>query len=222
MSEPSQPSPTTDPAAQPAAVSGLLAANLGRLEAIVAELRASPDPARAGELWKAAHVALRKTRADAVRAGRAVAERKVDALAELVRQAREAGDAPARRPLPAVGPPATVGPVPVAPAPEMTPDGAAPPQPAPPQPAPPRPPGGAPAEITQDVLKHALHAFKKRMKLTRLDDESRLGPRAMTGGRKSAVVAIVPPNQYPRAVWDELVKQGKLKRAGSGFYELVE
>jgi hypothetical protein len=81
-----------------------------------------------------------------------------------------------------------------------------------------------PAKDTPDVLKHALAAFKKRLKLTKLDDESRLGvgKRVTTGGRKSAVVAIIPPTQYPRAVWDELASQGKLKRSGSGFYELVE
>ena len=35
-------------------------------------------------------------------------------------------------------------------------------------------------------------------------------------------MAIVPPNIYPQAVWDELLKQGKLKRGGYGTYELVE
>ena len=36
------------------------------------------------------------------------------------------------------------------------------------------------------------------------------------------IVAITPPNQFPQAVWDELVKQGKLKHAGKGTYELVK
>ncbi len=44
----------------------------------------------------------------------------------------------------------------------------------------------------------------------------------MTGGHKSTVVAIMPPYQYPREVWEELVRQGKLKPAGSGFYALAE
>jgi hypothetical protein len=70
-------------------------------------------------------------------------------------------------------------------------------------------------------LKKALQAFKKRLKLMRLDDESRLGYGAMTKGGKSDIVAIVPPTQYPRAVWDELVKQGKLQYAGQGLYELA-
>jgi hypothetical protein len=71
-------------------------------------------------------------------------------------------------------------------------------------------------------LKLALKAFKKRLKLTRLDAESRIGVGPMSSGSTWGIVAIVPPNQYPRAVWDELVKQGKLKSAGQGMYSLVE
>jgi hypothetical protein len=72
-------------------------------------------------------------------------------------------------------------------------------------------------------LKAAFKAFKKRLKLTRLDEESALGGRnATTSGRSSGIVAITPPNQFPPAVWEELVKQGKLKKAGHGTYELVE
>lgn len=72
------------------------------------------------------------------------------------------------------------------------------------------------------VLKRAMKAFRKRMKLTRLDDESRLGRSPMTGGKSSSVVAILPPRQYAPEVWAELVRQGKLKDTGNGFYELVE
>ena len=69
-----------------------------------------------------------------------------------------------------------------------------------------------------EELKKALKAFKKRLKLARLDDESSLGGGPMSGGKKSGIVAIMPPNQYPRAVWDELVKQGRLKYAGQGLF----
>lgn len=79
----------------------------------------------------------------------------------------------------------------------------------------------SPAPISAEELKQALKAFKKRLKATRLDDESRVGHGPMSGGGKSSIVAIFPPNQYPTAVWEELVKQGKLKYAGQGFYELV-
>jgi len=74
----------------------------------------------------------------------------------------------------------------------------------------------------KDDLKLALKAFRKRLKVTRLDDESRLGYGPMSGGGKSSIVAIQPPNQYPKAVWEELVAQGKLKYSGNGMYELIE
>jgi hypothetical protein len=76
--------------------------------------------------------------------------------------------------------------------------------------------------ITPEVLKRALKAFKKRLKLTRLDHESRLGVGPLSGGRPSGIVAISPPDQYPRKVWDTLVEQGRLKKTGRGQYELVQ
>lgn len=88
-----------------------------------------------------------------------------------------------------------------------------------PSPSPAPAPGSGP---TPDDLKAALKAFKKRLKLTRLDEESKLGRSPLTSGGKSRIVAIQPPNQFPPAVWQELAKQGKLKPSGSGFYELVE
>ena len=75
---------------------------------------------------------------------------------------------------------------------------------------------------TKEELKQALKAFKKRLKLTRLDAESKIGRNPVTSGKDSGIVAIVPPNQFSQAVWDELIKQGKLKHAGRGTYELVE
>jgi hypothetical protein len=79
-----------------------------------------------------------------------------------------------------------------------------------------------PDQPTRDQLKAALKAFKKRLKLTRLDEESKLSRRATTSGQDSSIVAITPPSQFPQPVWDELVKQGKLKKAGHGTYELAE
>ena len=69
-------------------------------------------------------------------------------------------------------------------------------------------------------LKAALKAFKKRLKLTCLDDQSRIGVGPMSSGRPSGIVAITPPDQYSPAVWEELARQGKLKRTGNGLYEL--
>jgi hypothetical protein len=74
---------------------------------------------------------------------------------------------------------------------------------------------------TPDELKAALKAFKKRLKLTRLDNESRLSGGPLTG-RASDIVGISPPNQYPTAVWEELARQGKIRKLGGGLYGLAE
>ncbi len=80
-------------------------------------------------------------------------------------------------------------------------------------------PGGAP--IPEETLQRALGAFRKRLKLTRLDHESKLGAhKPMTGGKKLEGLSILPPNDYPREVWRELARQGKLKDMGGGFYTL--
>ena len=77
-----------------------------------------------------------------------------------------------------------------------------------------------PPEPSPRELKAALKAFKKRLKLTCLDDQSRIGVGPMSSGQQSAIVAITPPDQYPPAVWEELARQGKLKQSGNGMYEL--
>lgn len=71
-----------------------------------------------------------------------------------------------------------------------------------------------------DDLKQALKAFKKRLKLTRLDAESKVGHGPMSGGANWGIEAITPPNTYPRSIWEALVQQGKLKYAGHGLYAL--
>ena len=71
-------------------------------------------------------------------------------------------------------------------------------------------------------LKKAYKTFRKRLRLTRLDAESTLGSSALSGGRKSGIVAIRPPNNFPQEVWDKLVEMGKLRTEGMGLYELVE
>ena len=79
-----------------------------------------------------------------------------------------------------------------------------------------------PNAFSPEELKLALKAFNKRLRLNRLDDESRLGHGAMTSGGKSGIVAISPPHQFPKAMWEELVKQGKLKYVGHGLYEPIQ
>lgn len=73
---------------------------------------------------------------------------------------------------------------------------------------------------TKEELKAAYKGFKKRLKALRLDEESNLNYRPTSSGKKSEIVAITPPGQFSPAVWDELVKQGKIKPAGHGTYEL--
>ena len=66
-------------------------------------------------------------------------------------------------------------------------------------------------EFDKEELKRALKAFKKRIKLLRRDDESKLGGGAFTGGRKSGIVGIVPPEGFPPEIWTALVAKGRLK-----------
>ncbi|MCC6950058.1 MAG: hypothetical protein IT433_01290 [Phycisphaerales bacterium] len=82
--------------------------------------------------------------------------------------------------------------------------------------------GEGSAESARELeLKQAFNAFKKRLKLTKLDHESRLGAsRPMTSGKKTEGMGIVPPNQFPREIWQELAKQGKIKDMGGGFYSM--
>lgn len=71
---------------------------------------------------------------------------------------------------------------------------------------------------TDEELKRAYKAFKKRIKLTRLDDESGLSP----GSKVSRIAGITPPSGFPPGIWEELVAQGKLRREGAGTYSKVQ
>jgi hypothetical protein len=71
---------------------------------------------------------------------------------------------------------------------------------------------------TEDERKRAYKAFKKRLKLARLDDESRLS----SGGKTSRIAGITPPSGFPPEVWEELVAEGKLRREGGGTYSLAQ
>jgi hypothetical protein len=75
-------------------------------------------------------------------------------------------------------------------------------------------------EHDRDVLKRAMKAYRKRLKVTLLDAESSIGVGPFSGGRRSTIVGVTPPERYPRAVWDELVRQGRLLASGRGTYEL--
>ena len=75
--------------------------------------------------------------------------------------------------------------------------------------------------LTKETIKRAMKAFRKRLKLTRLDDESRVGHDAMSKGVKSTISGVKPPHRYPPEVWEELVERGRLLRVGPGVYEIV-
>lgn len=87
--------------------------------------------------------------------------------------------------------------------------------------APTTPQGPGPNDPLPDDLKKALQAFKKRLKLTRLDQESKLGHGPMSAGRRSEVRGIIPPREYPLTTWEELTRRGRLRNLGQGFYELI-
>ncbi len=73
-------------------------------------------------------------------------------------------------------------------------------------------------EFPASELDAAMRAFHKRLKVSRLADESKLGGRYTSGGRKSEIDAMQPPDGFPMEIWPALVRAGKLKDAGGGFY----
>ena len=74
------------------------------------------------------------------------------------------------------------------------------------------------ADVTHDDKKAALRAFHKRLKLARLNDESKLGGRYTSGGKTSKIDAVEAPREFPERVWKALVADGTLRDTGGGFY----
>ena len=77
-------------------------------------------------------------------------------------------------------------------------------------------------DIPEETLREAMRAFRKRMKLTKLDHESKIGRNPLSTGKGADFDAILPPNQYPPEVWLVLVEKGELESAGKGFYKLPD
>lgn len=177
-----------------------------KLQELISDLAVETDTRKIASLWQSAHTALKSTPADQMKVGTVIAQRDLKGLAALVEQMSKGTFAADRK-----------APEPVAPTPP-----APPAMPAPPGAPVAAAPALAGAPPSHDQLKGALSAFKKRLKALRLDEESKISNRALTSGKKSAIVAIQPPNQYPKAVWDALVADKKMKYAGSGLYELIE
>lgn len=176
-----------------------------KLGEMVSDLFLCQDPKKADGLWDRVVKALAHTDAQKHRVEEIVVQRDVAGLSQLVTELAT----PDR-----LSPPAS----PTASAPSSQPPAAHATQ----APASSSPPLDPLDPLDPQSLKRAMKAFRKRLKLTRLDEESKLGVGPLTGGKRSGVVAITPPNQYPPVVWEELVKQGKLKRAGRGFYGLAQ
>jgi len=78
-------------------------------------------------------------------------------------------------------------------------------------------PGEAP---DAETCRRALRAFRKRAKLTRLDDDSKLGRGPLSKGTDQSPTAIIPPAEWPGAVWQQLARDGRLRYVGDGMYEL--
>jgi hypothetical protein len=196
------------------------AQNLQKLADVVTDLYMCTDDRDRTRLWSTASRLLSKTKAEKERTAKIMLEKRVGALSKLVTDLQQEAARP------------KVGRAAMAESTAVS-DGSTEASPAVSQDvvatervAGDVPPAAVPQAVSSapssDNLKQALKAFKKRLKLTRLDEESRLGNRTMTGGHKSAVVAIMPPREFPRGIWEELVRQGRLKPAGSGFYQLVD
>jgi hypothetical protein len=76
-------------------------------------------------------------------------------------------------------------------------------------------------EWDRAVLKRGLKAYRKRLRLMRLDDESSASRNPLSKGDESSILGVRPPEQYPDEVWAMLIAQGKLRDAGDGLLELA-
>ncbi|MBP8300627.1 MAG: hypothetical protein KA020_09705 [Planctomycetes bacterium] len=76
--------------------------------------------------------------------------------------------------------------------------------------------------FTKETLQRAMKALKKRLKVTRLDDSSKLGRDPMSKGGESGIVAVKPPPQYPAEVWQALEAKGRIRGDRHGLYEILE
>jgi hypothetical protein len=76
-------------------------------------------------------------------------------------------------------------------------------------------------EWDKAVLKRALKAYRKRLKIMRLDDESSGSRNPLSKGEESSILGVRPPEQYPPEIWAFLVAQGKLSDVGGGLLELA-
>lgn len=76
--------------------------------------------------------------------------------------------------------------------------------------------------IDPALLQTALKTFRRRIKFSQLDAESRLARSPLSGGSSHQINSMIPPREFPLEVWDALVQAGKLRREGQGFYALTD
>lgn len=76
-------------------------------------------------------------------------------------------------------------------------------------------------EHDREILKKAMRAFRKRLRVTLLDAESSVGGGPLSGGRSTDIAGITPPRDFPREIWLELTRLGRLVNAGQGVFELA-
>lgn len=145
---------------------------VAKLEALLAAIKAMPDPRRAMAEWKQVHRLLQQAGVPMGRVTAVVGMRDVAGLAQIVEGLRR--------------------------------------------------PATAEAAVDEETCRRAMTAFRKRMALTVLDEQSKLGKGPLSKGADAGVAAIIPPVEWPEAVWQELVRQGKLSYIGHGFYKLVK
>ena len=75
-------------------------------------------------------------------------------------------------------------------------------------------------EVPEETLRSAMKAYRKRMKLMKLDHESKLGRSPLTSGKDAGFESILPPEDYGVEVWQVLAARGELEATGQGFYKL--
>lgn len=196
-------------------------AAIAALKQHITDIGTDQRPGWLAEHWKGVHNVLKKTGFDQMRVGRIVAARDIAQLNTLIEElASGGGRKPERKgPRPMVTPEAVAAlnaalhPAPVNGAPSAPPEPIRTLQ---------RPDPAQKPVIPEDTLHSAMKAFKKRMKLTQLNEDSKLSNRALTGGSHTQVAAIQPPNNFPREVWDALADRGNLKRDSLGFYKFLK
>lgn len=172
-----------------------------KLRQLTGEIQAKSDPLKALAAWDLARSLLGRMPVDQAEAKRAFDAKDTAALNTLVEQL-EALDAQQRSPAAKKAPaPGHAG--------------------APARPTAAASPATPPSPELAHQMDHALRAFRKRLKLTRLADESKLAGRRLTSGKRSEVDAILPPHEFPDEVWKALAAAGRLVHTGQGFYALA-